>query len=69
MDSDEQGCRQQAVRCVGAALRDASKFITEEPLPSKMCALLFELERVEDAYAKETHSLPHWTSDRDPKKS
>jgi hypothetical protein len=60
---------EQALRSIGAAFRDATNFITEEPLRSEMCALLLELEWVEDARAKESHNLSHWTSDRDPKKS
>jgi hypothetical protein len=53
---------------VGAILRDASKFITEEQLPTDLWALLLELEHVEVARAKESHNLWHWTSDHEPKK-
>jgi hypothetical protein len=62
MDNDEQGCRQQA-RC------SETRIHYRGALPSEMCALLLELESLEDACAKESHNLPHWTSDRDPKKS
>ena len=53
---------------VGAILRDAMKSVTEEPLPTELCVLLLELEHAEVARAKESHNLPHWTSDREPKK-
>ena len=30
--------------------------------------LLLELEHAQVARAKKSHNLPHWTSDREPKK-
>ena len=69
MDDDEQRWRKQTLSCVGATLRDATKFVTEEPLPTQVWVLLLELEQAEVARAKESHNLPHWTSDREPAKS
>jgi hypothetical protein len=67
MGSSEQW-HKQALGCVGATLRDATKFVTEEPLPTVLWMLLLELEQAEGARAKESHNLAHWTSDREPKK-
>jgi hypothetical protein len=69
MDDDEQRWRQQTLSCVGATLGDATKFVTEEPLPTQLWVLLLELEQAEVARAKGSHNLPHWTSDREPAKS
>ena len=69
MDDDEQRWLQQTLSCVGATLGDATKFVTEEPLPTQLWVLLLELEQAEVARAKESHNLPHWTSDREPGKS
>jgi hypothetical protein len=68
LENSEQECGGLALTSVGAILRDASKFITEEQLPTDLWALLLELEHVEVARAKEPHNLRHWTSDRKPKK-
>ena len=68
MDSNQQPWATQALSCVGATLREATKFVTEEPLPTVLWMLLLELEQAEVARAKESHNLAHWTSDREPKK-
>ena len=68
MSSSEQQWDERALSCVGATLRDATKFVTEEPLPAVLWVLLLELEQAEVARGKESHNLPHWTSDREPMK-
>jgi hypothetical protein len=68
MGNSERQWDKQALSCVGATLRDATKFVTEEPLPTVLWMLLLELEQAEVARAKESHNLAHWTSDREPKK-
>jgi hypothetical protein len=69
MGNEDQSWGNRTLTCVGATLRDATKFVAEEPLPTKMWVLLLELEQAEAARAKESHNLPHWTSDREPAKS
>jgi hypothetical protein len=68
LENSEQESGGLALSSFGAILRDASKFITEEQLPTDLWALLLELEHIEVARAKEPHNLRHWTSDREPKK-
>jgi hypothetical protein len=68
MDSNQQPWATQALSCVGATLREATKFVTEEPLPTVLWVLLLELEQAEIAGGKVSHNLPHWTSDREAKK-
>src|SRR5438093_6088171 len=68
MVDDEHGWRTRTLSGVGRTLRDATKFVTEEPLPTEMGVLLMELERAEEERAKQSHNLPHWTSDREQTK-
>ena len=69
MDNDEHRWGNRTLTSVGGILRDATKFLAEEPLPTQVWLLLLELEQAEVARAKESHNLPHWTSDREPAKS
>lgn len=57
MDSNEQPWGKQALSCVGATLREATKFVTEEPLPPVLWVLLLELEQAEVAGGKVSHNL------------
>jgi hypothetical protein len=68
MNNDRHRCSNRTLTCVGATLRDATKFVAEEPLPTEMAVLLIQLERAEVARSKESHNLPHSTSAREPKK-
>ena len=68
MDNDEHRWGNRTLTCMGGILRDATKFVTEEPLPTVLWMLLLELEQAEVARAKESHNLANWTSDREPKK-
>jgi hypothetical protein len=53
---------------IGATLRDATRFITEEALPDAMNAMLVLLELAEADAADKRASPLHWTSDREPEK-
>ena len=61
--------RSPTVGNIGATLRGVTKFVTEEPLPAEIVALLILLEFAEEQQAITSSSLPHWTSRREPKKS
>jgi hypothetical protein len=55
--------------CLGVALREAANAATEVPLPADMLTLLLLLQHVDTEQDKHSHNLPHWTSDREAKKS
>jgi hypothetical protein len=57
-----------SVNRLGATLRDVTMPITEEPLPPDFVMLLVLLDQAEPEEAMHVHHLPHWTSDREPKK-
>ena len=61
--------RSPTVGNIGETLRDVTKFVTKEPLPAEFVSLLILMELVEERQAITSHSLPHWTSRREPKKS
>jgi hypothetical protein len=48
--------------------RNATRFVSEEPLPNGMQVMLVVLQLSEPHTARPAN-LPHWTSDRDPEQS
>ena len=61
--------RSPTVGNIGATLRAATTFVTEEPLHAEIVALLMLLELAEEEQAKISRNPSHWTSPREPKKS
>jgi hypothetical protein len=61
MDSNQQPWATQALSCVGATLREATKFVTEEPPPTVLWVLLLEVSR-RNRGRKVSRNLPHWTT-------
>jgi hypothetical protein len=58
----------QELTHIGSTLRNATRFITKEPLPDGMQVMLLLLQLSEPPTAPPAN-LPHWTSDRDPEQS
>ena len=50
---------------VGRILREAASAVISEPLPPQLLTLVLLLEQAEAEQLKQSHNLPHWTSDNE----
>jgi hypothetical protein len=51
---------------VGRVLREAASAVISERLPPQLLTLVLLLEQAETEQLKQSHNLPHWTSDKEP---